>query len=71
MPNRDAKGRFIVGNQAARTHGGYATRTLEYGLVIHYLRNDKQLSPRLQNVYDRMIAIGLLDDCAVTDKVRS
>lgn len=67
MPNRDAKGRFIVGNQAARTHGGYATRTLEYGLVLHYLRNDKQLSPRLQNVYDRMIAIGLLDECAVTD----
>lgn len=71
MPNRDAKGRFIVGNQAARTHGGYATRTLEYGLVVSYLRNDKPLSPRLQNVCDRMIAIGLLDDCAVTDKVRS
>lgn len=67
MAERDAKGRFIVGNQAARTHGGYATRTLEYCLVVHYLRNDKQLSPRLQNVYDRMIAIGLLDECAFVD----
>ena len=27
----------------------------------------KPLSPRLQNVYDRMIAIGLLDECAFVD----
>lgn len=68
MAERDAKGRFTVGNQAARTHGGYATRVLEYGLVVHYLRNGKPLSPRLRNVYDRMIAIGLLDECAITDQ---
>ncbi|MCD9504745.1 hypothetical protein GLP37_21520 [Photobacterium phosphoreum] len=68
MAERDAKGRFIAGNQAARTHGGYATRVPEYGLVVHYLRNDKQLSPRLQTVYQKMIAFGLLDECAITDQ---
>lgn len=68
MPNRDVKGRFIPGNQAARTHGGNATRTLEYGLVVHYLRNGKPLSPRLQNVYQKMMAIGLLDECAFVDQ---
>ena len=67
MPNRDAKGRFIVSNQAARTHGGYATRVLEYGLVVHSLLNDKQLSPRLQAVYQKMLATGLLDECAFVD----
>lgn len=67
MAERDAKGRFIVGNQAARTHGGYATRTLEYGLVVHYRRNDRPLSPKLRNVYQKMIAIGLLDECAFVD----
>ena len=39
MAERDAKERFIVGNQAARTHGGYATRTLEYGLVVQMVNN--------------------------------
>ena len=67
MAERDAKGRFIAGNQAAWTHGGYATRILEYGLVVHYLRNDKQLSPRIRNVYQKMMAIGLSDECAITD----
>ena len=67
MPNRDVKGRFIVGNQAARTHGGYATRVLEYGLVVHYLRNDRPLSPRLQAVYQKMLTTGLLDECAFVD----
>lgn len=68
MADRDEKGRFIVGNQASRTHGGYATRSLEYQQVVYCLRNDKALSPRLQNVYDRMMAIGLLNECAVTDQ---
>lgn len=68
MADRDEKGRFIVGNQASRTHGGYATRTLEYGLVVHHLRNDRPLSPRLQAVYQKMLATGLLNECAVTDQ---
>ncbi len=58
--DRDAKGRFLPGNQAARIHGGYVKKGLEYQYVLYCLERKKPLSPHLKSVYQHMLDMGLI-----------